>query len=68
MPPKAAAMSASIGRTDLTGPTLSTGCECQVATSLGFNAPAAEWRLEGSTGMQGEGSGFIDGMMFGMQL
>jgi nitrate/nitrite transport system substrate-binding protein len=40
----------------------------QVATSLGFNTPAADWRLEGCTGMQGEGSGFIDGMMFGMQL
>jgi len=40
----------------------------QVATSLGFNAPTSDWRLEGSTGMQGEGSRFIDGMMFGMQL
>ncbi|MGP9801233.1 CmpA/NrtA family ABC transporter substrate-binding protein [Rheinheimera sp. NSM] len=39
----------------------------QVAASLGFNAPAEDWRLEGSAGINGEGSRFIDGLLFGMQ-
>jgi nitrate/nitrite transport system substrate-binding protein len=38
----------------------------KVATSLGFNAPAEDWRLEGSAGIKGEGSRFIDGLLFGV--
>ncbi|HEX5793394.1 MAG TPA: CmpA/NrtA family ABC transporter substrate-binding protein [Rheinheimera sp.] len=39
----------------------------RVAASLGFNAPVEDWRLEGSAGINGEGSRFIDGLLFGMQ-
>ncbi|MDP2715801.1 CmpA/NrtA family ABC transporter substrate-binding protein [Rheinheimera sp.] len=40
----------------------------QVAANLGFSAPSADWRLEGEVGSKGDGSRFIDGLLFGMQL
>lgn len=39
----------------------------QVAAGLGFAAPKEDWRLEGCAGTVGEGSRFIDGLVFGMQ-
>lgn len=39
----------------------------QVAASLGFSAPATDWRLEGDAGINGDGSRFIDGLLFGLQ-
>lgn len=39
----------------------------RVAADLGFSAPAEDWRLEGDGGINGEGSRFIDGLLFGMQ-
>ncbi|MBU1311429.1 MAG: ABC transporter substrate-binding protein [Gammaproteobacteria bacterium] len=39
----------------------------QVAANLGFSAPAEDWRLEGEIGSKGDGSRFIDGVLFGLQ-
>ncbi|MBV2127558.1 CmpA/NrtA family ABC transporter substrate-binding protein [Arsukibacterium indicum] len=38
----------------------------QVAASLGFNAPAEDWRLEGNAGVNDAGSRFVDGQLFGV--
>lgn len=38
----------------------------QVAAKLGFSAPAADWRLEGDGGLNGDGSRFLDGLLFGV--
>lgn len=37
----------------------------QVAANLGFSTPATDSRLEGDGGLNGDGSRFIDGLLFG---